>query len=309
MNVTLRQLRVFESVARHLSFTRASEELFLTQPAVSMQIKQLESQVGLPLFEQLGKRIYLTEAGRELVGFARRIMRELREAQLVMEELQGLNRGRLGVAVATTANYFATHLLAAFSRRNPGVSFSLDVTNREGLLRLLMENERDVVIMGQPPEGQELVADAFMANPLVVIANPDHPLTREHDIPPERLQNELFVVRERGSGTRVAMERFFARQGVQLQSEMEMSSNEALKQAVQAGLGLGLVSQHTLAMELSLGCLAILDVVGFPIQRQWYVVHRAGKRLSPVAAEFRRFVLEEAEDHWQLPQQPTDSSA
>ncbi|RLK46961.1 LysR family transcriptional regulator [Alkalispirillum mobile] len=301
MNVTLRQLRVFESVARHLSFTRASEELFLTQPAVSMQIKQLEGQVGLPLFEQLGKRIYLTEAGRELVGYARRIMRELREAQLVMEELQGLNRGRLGVAVATTANYFATHLLAAFSRRNPGVSFSLDVTNREGLLRLLMENERDVVIMGQPPEGQELVADAFMANPLVVIASPDHPLTRERDIPPERLQNELFVVRERGSGTRVAMERFFARKGVQLQSEMEMSSNEALKQAVQAGLGLGLVSQHTLAMELSLGCLAILDVQGFPIQRQWYVVHRAGKRLSPVAAEFRRFVLEEAEAHWQLP--------
>lgn len=301
MNVTLRQLSVFESVARHLSFTRAAEELFLTQPAVSMQIKQLEENVGLPLFEQLGKKIFLTEAGRELYHYSRVIAQQLAEAEAVLEELRGVTRGRLDISVASTANYFATRLLAAFVRRYEGISFSLDVTNRETLLRQLENNERDLVIMGKPPEGMDLATEAFMENPLVVIAAPDHPLAKERKISLARLQEETFVVRERGSGTRIAMERFFAEHHAKLTAGMEMTSNEAIKQAVSAGLGLGIVSIHTLALELQLGCLTVLDVENFPILRHWYLVHRAGKRLSPVAQAFRDFVLSEAAGMLHMP--------
>lgn len=301
MNVTLRQLSVFEAVARHLSFTRAAEELFLTQPAVSMQIKQLEENVGLPLFEQLGKRIYLTEAGREMYHYSRVIAQQLAEAEAVLEELKGVTRGRLAVSVASTANYFATRLLAAFVHRYEGISFSLDVTNRETLLRQLEGNERDLVIMGKPPEGMELVTEAFMENPLVVIAPAGHLLAKERRIPLARLQEETFVVRERGSGTRIAMERFFAEHNVRFTAGMEMTSNEAIKQAVSAGLGLGIVSIHTLALELELGCIAVLDVEAFPIIRHWYLVHRAGKRLSPVVQAFRDFVLTEAKGLLRMP--------
>ncbi len=301
MNITLRQLSVFEAVARHLSFTRAAEELFLTQPAVSMQIKQLEENIGLPLFEQLGKKIYLTEAGREMYHYSRVIAQQLAEAEAVLEELKGVTRGRLDVSVASTANYFATRLLAAFVHRYEGITFSLDVTNRETLLRQLEGNERDLVIMGKPPEGMELVTEAFMENPLVIIAPAGHPLAKERKIPLARLQEETFVVRERGSGTRIAMERFFAEHNVRLTAGMEMTSNEAIKQAVSAGLGLGIVSIHTLALELELGCIAVLDVEAFPIIRHWYVVHRAGKRLSPVAQAFRDFVLTEAKGLLRMP--------
>jgi LysR family transcriptional regulator, low CO2-responsive transcriptional regulator len=301
MNITLRQLKVFESVARHLSFTRAAEELFLTQPAVSMQIKQLEENVGLPLFEQLGKKIYLTEAGRELYQYSRAIGQQLAEAETVLEELKGVRRGRLTVAVASTANYFATRLLAAFVQRFEDISFSLDVTNREALLRHLELNDRDLVIMGQPPEGLDLTAVPFMENPLVIIAAPDHPLARERAIPLARLQAETFVVREQGSGTRIAMERYFAQHHVELRAGMEMSSNEAIKQAVEAGLGLGIVSIHTLEQELALRRLVILEAEAFPILRHWFIVHRSGKRLSPVAQSFKAFVLAEAPGMLQLP--------
>ncbi len=294
MNLTFRQLRVFEAVARHLSYTRAAKELFLSQPAVSMQVKQLEENLGLPLFEQLGKKIYLTEAGREFYLYSRTIAEQLQEAEEVLAELKGAGRGHLRISVASTANYFATRLLARFSRRFPGVSFSLTVTNRETLLRQLEENECDLVIMGKPPEGADLETTGFMENPLVVIAAPDHPLVGEGQVPMERLQQEVFVVREPGSGTRIAMERFFHDQGVTLNTGMEMSSNEAIKQAVEAGLGLGIVSIHTLELELETGRLVTLDAEGFPILRHWYVVHRSGKRLLPAARAFRDFVLTEA---------------
>lgn len=294
MHVTLRQLSVFEAVARNLSYTRAAEELHLTQPAVSMQIKQLEESVGLPLFEQLGKRIYLTEAGREMYHYSRSIADLLSDAEEVIAGLKGIQRGRLDISVASTANYFATGLLATFAKRHEGVAISLDVTNRETLLHQLENNEKDVVIMGRPPEGLELEAEAFMDNPLVVIAAPEHPLARERHIPLARLQGEPFVVREQGSGTRNAMERFFAKHGIQLRTSMEMSSNEAIKLAVQAGMGLGIVSIHTLELELETRRLVIPDIEELPILRHWYVVYRKGKRLSPVAQAFREFVLTEA---------------
>ena len=294
MHLTFRQLKVFEVVARLLSFTQAAKELHLSQPAVSMQIKQLEENAGLPLFEQMGKQTYLTEAGREMYHYCRSIAQQLSEIEEVMEHLKGLERGRLDISVASTANYFATRLLAAFSKRYPGTSFSLDVTNRETLLHQLDQNEKDMVIMGKPPEENELVAEAFMENPLVVIAPADHPLIKERNIPLSRLKDETFVVRESGSGTFIAMERFFSERQIRLNTGMEMTSNEAIKQAVEAGLGLGIVSIHTLELELEADRLVLLDVEEFPILRHWYVVHRKGKRLSPVAEAFKAFVFTEA---------------
>ncbi len=294
MHITLRQLKVFEAVARHLSYTQAAHELHLSQPAVSMQIKQLEENTGLPLFEQVGKKTYLTEAGREMYHYCRRIAGELDEAEAVLEQLKGVQRGRLDISVASTANYFATRLLAAFARRYPGTSFSLDVTNRATLLRQLEDNEKDLVIMGKPPADMQLLAEDFMANPLVVIAPPDHPLAGEKRVPLRHLESETFVVREPGSGTFIAMERFFDEHRVSLTTGMEMTSNEAIKQAVEAGLGLGIVSIHTLELELEAGRLVVLDVEDFPILRHWYVVHRQGKRLSPVAEAFKTFVFEQA---------------
>jgi DNA-binding transcriptional LysR family regulator len=302
MHLTLRQLAVFESVARHLSYTKAAEEMYLSQPAVSMQIRQLEDVVGLPLFERLGKKIHLTEAGRELYHSAQLIGRQLKEAEEVLSALKGLNKGRLAVSVASTANYFATRLLAAFKQQYEGVAVSLDVTNRRTLLRQLEHNEVDLVIMGRPPEDADLVAEPFMDNPLVVIACAGHPLADQRAIPMSRLADELFVVRERGSGTRIAMEKSFAEQGRSLRSGMEMSSNEAIKQAVEAGLGLGIVSLHTLELELATGRIVLLDVEGFPILRQWHVVHRREKRLSPVAQAFKDFVFAEAPRFVRLPQ-------
>lgn len=293
MNVTFRQLKVFESVARLLSFTQAAQELHLSQPAVSMQIKQLEDNAGLPLFEQLGKKVYLTEAGREMYHYCRTIAAQLEEAEDVLEQLKGIQRGHLDIAVASTANYFATRLLAAFAKQHEGVSFSLDVTNRESLLRQLENNDKDLVIMGRPPANMPLELEAFMENPLVVIAAPDHPLANRK-VTLHQLQQESFVVREAGSGTRIAMERFFKEHGVSLQTGMEMTSNEAIKQAVEAGLGLGIVSIHTLSLELEAGRLVVLEVKNFPILRHWYVVYRKGKRLSPIAEAFRQFVLSEA---------------
>ena len=294
MHVTFRQIQVFAAVARHLNFTRAAQELHLSQPAVSMQIKQLEEAVGLVLFEQLGKKIFLTEAGEEMYNYSRSIGQLVVEAEEVMESLKGVQRGHLKVSVASTANYFATRLLAAFLRRFPDVTFSLDVTNRETLLRQLAANERDLVVMGRPPTELDLDASSFMENPLVVIAPGDHGLVGKKKIPLVRLEQETFVVREEGSGTRIAMERFFGERGVRLRSDLEMTSNEAIKQAVEAGLGLGIVSIHTLAPELETKRLHVLDVEEFPILRHWYVVHRRGKRLSPVASAFKAMVLEEA---------------
>ncbi len=299
--MTLRQLLVFEAVARHLSFTRAAEELHLSQPAVSMQIKQFEEGAGLPLFEHLGRQIGLTEAGEEMYLCARAVAQQIAETRERLEAMRGVRRGRLRIAVASTANSFATDLIATFSRRVERLEVSLDVTNREGLLRDLENNDTDLVIMGKPPEGLDLVAEPFMDNPLVVIAAPDHPLVSRQPLTLEDLRGETFVMREPESGTRTAMERFFAGRGVRLRTGMEMRSNEAVQQAVQAGLGLGIVSVHTLALELETGRLVILDVEAFPIMRQWYIVHRSGKRLSPVAQAFRAFVLEEAVRHWKIP--------
>lgn len=295
LHVTFRQLKVFEAVARQLSFSRAAEELHLTQPAVSMQIKQLEESVGLPLFEQIGKKIFLTDAGNEVYRCSRNIAEQLSDAEAVLGEMKGLKRGKLNISVVSTANYFAPQLLASFCQRHENVTLSLKVVNREILLNQLANNEMDLAVMGLPPEGLDIVAEPFLANPLVVIAPPSHPLAGEQSIPLTRLEQETFIVREQGSGTRSAMERFFAQHGLTLSTGMEMSTDEAIKQAVQAGMGLGVVSMLTLALELETRRLTVLDVESFPIRRNWFVVHRKGKRLSAVAQAFKDFLLKEAE--------------
>lgn len=293
MNITLRQLKVFSSVAKNLSFTRAAEELHLTQPAVSMQVKQLEGQLNASLFEQLGKKIYLTEAGEEVFHYSRTISQQLDDMATALANLKGLQHGKLRISVATTANYFAPHLLASFTQRYPGVNVILDVTNRKTLLRQLTENEVDMVIMGTPPAEMELEAGAFMENPLVLIAPPDHPLVGQQGISLADLEKEVFLLREQGSGTRNAMQRFFNQHDISITPSMEVSSDEAIKQSVQAGLGLGIMSQDAVEMELSLKRLVILEAEKFPIMREWYVVHRKGKRLSAIAQAFKDFLLKE----------------
>ena len=294
LHLTLRQLKVFESVARHLSYSRAADELHLTQPAVSMQIKQLEDNISLPLFEHLGKRIYLTEAGRELYQYSRAISQQLTDMEVALDELKGMERGKLNISVVTTANYFAPHLLAKFCQRFRGVTVSLNVSNRETVLKQLTDNLIDLAIMGQPPENLDIDSESFMENPLVVVAPPNHPLCHEHNIPVKRLANETFLVRELGSGTRSAMKRFFAAHKININKGMETDTTEAIKQAVQAGMGLGIMSQHTAELELETGRLKILEVQGFPIIRYWHVVNRKNKRLSSVANAFREFLLKEA---------------
>ena len=294
MHVTLHQLRVFQAVAKHLSYTKASQVLHLSQPAVSMQVRQLEESIGLPLFEKLGRRIALTEAGREVYQYSRSIASALREMEEVVESLKGLNRGRLSIAVASTVNYFAPRLLAVFHNRYPGIHLKLDITNRERLLELLADNRVDLVLMGQAPEQADVEAEPFMENPLVLVAPPEHPLAERDVIPLKRLEEEVFVMREPGSGTRQAMERFFDQRGIRIRHGMQMTRNEAVKQAVRAGLGLSVVSLHTIELELATGKLVVLQAEGFPIQRQWYLVYRRGKRLSPAARAFRELVLRES---------------
>ncbi len=291
MKFTLRQLKVFTSVAKHSSYTRAAEELFLSQPAVSIQVKQLEGHIGMPLFEQIGKKIHLTQAGREVQHYSHAAFQQLKEMEDVLEAMQGLSGGRLDIAVASTINYFAPKLLAAFSRHYPDIDLTLEVTNREMLKKRLMANERDIVLMGQPPAKMELEATPFMENPLVVIAPPDHPLTKERQIPLQRLAEETFLIREPGSGTRLAMERFFQDRKIRYKTGMAMSQNTAIKQAVRAGMGLAVVSQHTIELEVETGRLQILDVDEFPIMRTWHIVYPRGKRLSPAAQAFHDFVL------------------
>ena len=289
---TLRQLRVFESVADELSFTRASKKLHLSQPAVSIQVKQLEEGVGLPLFDHMRKKISLTEAGWIVYRCSQTIRSVLEDAGEQIDELMGIQRGRLEVTVATTASYFASRILAGFARDYPQIAVSLDVTNREGLLRQLDTNQCDLVIMGEPPKDMNLESTAIMENPLVIVASPDHPLAGKHKIPVAELGKQDFVFREPGSGTRAAIMRFLKGKGVEVQVTMEMTSNEAIKQTVQAGLGLGIVSRHTVELELETGRLVELDVAHFPLRRFWYLVRLKEKQMSPVARRFESYVLD-----------------
>jgi len=293
--ISLRQLRVFESVARHLNHSRAATELYLSQPAVSMQIKQTENAIGLPLFEQVGKKLFLTEAGFELLNYSRSILQLVNEMESVFDQMKGMERGHLNISVVSTANYFMPQLLAKFIHAHPKIQVSLSVANRDAVIKQLADNIADLAIMGQPPEGTDMRAEAFMENPLVVIAAPTHQLAHNKKILPKQLAKETFLLREQGSGTRGVVERFFASHHLPLPVHMAMDTNEAIKQSVQAGMGIGIISRHGIELELETKRLVVLDVNHFPVVRHWHIVHRKNKRLSIAAQEFEHFLLAASE--------------
>jgi len=287
---TLRQLEVFATAARLGSFTRAAEELFLTQPTVSMQIKKLTDVVGLPLFEQIGKKMYLTDAGHELHQTCGGIFEHLTQFEMVAADMKGLKAGKLRLAVVTTAKYFAPRLLGIFCKQYPGIEVSLKVSNREHVLERLAKNMDDLYILGQLPEEVDAMVQGFLENPLVVLASVNHPLANKKKITLRRIVEEPFLSREAGSGTRMATERLFSEQGLKLKIRMELGSNEAIKQAIIGGLGISVLSRHTMALDAHMGQLAVLDVQGFPINGKWYCTYPSGKQLSIVAQTFLSYL-------------------
>jgi LysR family transcriptional regulator, low CO2-responsive transcriptional regulator len=289
--VTFHQLKVFEVTARRGSFTRAAEELFLTQPTVSIQMKQLTKAVGLPLFEQVGKRLYLTEAGRELLDTCQDIFERLSQFEMTVSDLQGLKRGQLRLSVITTAKYVIPRLLGPFCEQYPGIDIALVVTNHENILERIRENLDDLYIPSQAPDYLDIHCHSFLDNPLVVLAARTHPLAQESSIPIERLNGQSFIMREPGSGTRQAVEALFAEHNVDINVRLELGSNEAIKQAVAGGLGISVLSRHCLALEGETGQVVILNVEGFPIPRHWHIVHPKGKNLSVVARTFFNYLL------------------
>jgi LysR family transcriptional regulator, low CO2-responsive transcriptional regulator len=291
---TIRQLDTFLEVARHQSVSRAAEALRISQPAVSMQMRQLEDAMGLPLIEHVGRKIVLTDAGRDFHQYATAAVAQLKQLDDAMAERRGIKKGRVELAVVSTAKYFVPMLLMRFRKKFPDIEVALHLHNRESVMARLARNEVDLVIMGRPPEALECIATIFADNPLAIISAPEHPLSRRRRAPLSILKDQEFVVRERGSGTRHAMERLFAEHGIDPPIVMEMPSNETIKQAVMAGMGLSFLSLRTIRHELASGYLVQLDLEGLPVMRQWYVTHMSSKRLSPAANALKEFFIEEA---------------
>ena len=292
-NATLRQLRVFEAAARHLSLTRAAEELHLTPPAVSIQIRQLESHAGAELFERVGRKLRLTQAGEEVLARSREILGHIRAAEETLAGLGSLEQGLLDVGVINAGDYFFPWIIAAFRERHPRIRLRLTVGNREDLLARLEDHEIDLAVMSHAPTQPNTIAEAFAPHPHVIVGPPSHPLAKRRGVTIEMVAREPLITREPGSATRLAMEQAFAEARVAPRIEMEIASNETIKQAVAAGFGLGFLSAHAVQQELALGRLAVIPVKGFPVMRQWYVVTVRNRRLPRIAEAFQRFVVKE----------------
>lgn len=295
IHTTLQQLRLFEAVARHKSFTRAAEEINLSQPAVSIQVKRLEENVGLPIFEQVGKRITLTEAGKELYSASKDVLGRLAELDVAIDSLSGEVGGALRVTAVTSAKYFLPHLLGAFLRRYPAVEPKLMVANRSSLLERIGDNEDDLYVMGHVPEDLDVAEYPFLENIISVVASPNHPLANKRKISLKQLTEERFLVRESGSGNRKVVEELFEKEGLSINPYMELGSAEAIKQGVMAGLGISALSLHNLRLEIAAGQVVVLKVEGFPLRRRWNVVHRKDKNLSPAATSFVEFLQAEGQ--------------
>ena len=291
---TLHQLKVFETVARHGSFTRAAEELSITQPTVSSQVKQLTKAVGLPLFEQIGKSLYLTDAGKELLSTCQDIFERLNNFQMTVADLKGMKQGQLRLAVITTAKYFVPRLLGSFCQKYPGIDVALKVTNHQTIQQRMLNNEDDLYIVSNPPQEIDLHSQSFLDNPLIVVANKNHNLAGKAKIPINCLDGEPFIMREEGSGTREAVQKLFNKYNISVKVRLELGSNEAIKQAIAGGLGISVLSEHCLISEGKFGQLTILDVESFPIERRWYVSYLAGKKLSNITKTFLDYLLEES---------------
>jgi DNA-binding transcriptional LysR family regulator len=296
MRVTLRQLQVFEAVARLKSFSSAAEELQVSQPTVSKQIKQMQEEIGLPLFEQIGKKVFLTEAGTELYTTSADWLETWGRFEQTVANLKGMQQGKLKIAAVTTTKYFMPRILGPFCAEYPHVDISMEVVNRDRLLERLHHNQDDMYIMGVPPDELDVEAEPFLDNPIVVLAPASHPLAKRKRIPFKALGKESFLMREHGSGTRMTIEKLFQEHETPLNVKMELGSNEAIKQAVAGGLGLALLSESTLKLDPSQDELTTLNVQGFPLMRAWYVVRPKGKSLSVAAQTFLQFLR----DHVQL---------
>jgi LysR family transcriptional regulator, low CO2-responsive transcriptional regulator len=291
---TFHQLQILEAIARHSSFTRAAEELNLTQPTVSQQMKQLTKLIGMPLVEQLGKKLYLTAAGKEVLAAANEITDRLQQLEGTLNDLQGLDKGRLSLATTTTAKYFVPRLLGTFHKQHPAIELQLNITNQAEVLERLARNEDDLYFTGRPPQDLDIELRPVLPNPLVVVAASHHPLAQETKaISLKRMAEEPFILRESGSGTRAIVEQFFAENRLDLNVVMEMSSNEAIKQGIVGGLGISVLSLHTLSLAVAGSPLTCLNVEGFPIQQRWYAVYPKGKQLSHAAQTFLDFLLNE----------------
>ncbi len=290
---TLKQLRLLTAAARGGSFAAAAEACRVTPPAVTMQMHQLEDAAGLPLFERDGRQFALTAAGRELLACAEKIEAVLADCAAGLAQLKSLASGRVTVGVVSTAKYFAPQMLAAFARSHPGIDIELIIGNREDTIAAFKAGRLDVAVMGRPPEGVEVESALIGEHPQVLIAPPDHPLAKRHNIPPHDIAGETILMREAGSGTRLIAERFLEQYGIKPHIGMEIGSNETIKQAVIAGLGIAFISAHTIASEIEDGRLKVLDVVGLPEVRQWFVVRPAAKRLMPAAGALRDFLVAE----------------
>jgi LysR family transcriptional regulator, low CO2-responsive transcriptional regulator len=290
---TLHQLQILEAIAKHGSFTRAAEELELTQPTISQQIKRLTSTIGMPLFEQLGKQVHLTAAGKEVLSASATISERFAQLEIVLDELKGLKQGRINLVASTTAKYFVPRLLGTFHRKHPEIELNLKITNQEGVLARLANNQDDLYFTGRPPKDLDIELRPILENPLVVVASSNHPLAGKKNISLKQLAIEPFIFREAGSGTRLVIEQFLADNRVTVDVIIELSSNEAIKQAIAGELGISILSQHALALEDRDGLLTILHVEGFPIQRHWYVIYPAGKQLSVAAQAFLDFSIAE----------------
>ena len=291
-HVTVRQLQIFVQSAQAPSLARAAEALNITPAAVSFQLKQIESMSGFALFERAGRKTRLTEAGTELLGYAKIVLQTLQDADQALARLRGVSGGRVTLGLVSTAKYFVPHVLARFSLAYPGITLHLHDGNRSQILEGVVKGDLDLAIMGRPPDGMDVAAEAFAPHPSVVIAAPDHPLVAYERLPLSILASEPFILREDGSGTRGLMEQILSASGLSLRAGMTTSSNEMIKQAVMAGMGIAVISRHTIGLELGLGLLRTLPVEGFPLMRSWYVAHRRNMPLMPVHARLRAFLLE-----------------
>lgn len=291
---TLPQLGVFEAIVRHGNYTRAAEELYMAQPTVSIQMKKLAETVGLPLLEQIGKQVHPTEGGKAVLRACEGIFAAIDALDQELANLRGVTGGRLRLAVSTTGKYFAPRLLAEFARQYPGVDLSMEIHNRKVLIERLQANEDDLYIFANPPEEMDVVKQSILPNPMVIFARTDHPLAKRRKIPLDALARENFIAREPGSGTRLVMQRYFEKHAFDPQIRMELSTNEAVKQAIIAGLGVSIMSRYTLGLDTEQPQLTTLDVEGFPLEGNWYLVYALGKQLSPVARAFLELVRREA---------------
>ncbi len=295
-SLNLHQLATFQVVAKHCSYVRAAEELHFSQPAVSAQIRQLEETLGVKLFDQIGRKTHLTHAGEELYLYSQKIFSVIDEALETMESLRSPHSGRLSVGADTTVgSYVIPGLLGKFHQIYPEVEISLDVVNRAALIESLVNNRIDIAIVGRVPDDIPVVIEPFAPNELVLIASSLHCLAGRTNVPFSELAKEHFLLREVGSGTRAALENVFQEAGVPLQVSMQVGNNSAIKQGVAAGLGIALISRVALDMELETKRLVILDVEGFPIMRQWRLVHLKDKYLSATARAFKSFLLQHAD--------------